>query len=157
MSLSSPVLFSSLTICLFLFPLFFLSPFPTTSPTGGPAELCWFQVLHREPHEEPRRPEPEAGSDLPALQQDHGETRPDLRQEHQRQWRWWGQVWYERTPVHLTDTFCVVLAVARLGNALLLWISLCSEVTTVQQLKEWASERSDLFLNWDTRLSREEF
>lgn len=96
--------FNHLSFPLFCF-FFFLSLFPPATPPGGPAELCWFQVLHREPHEEPRRPEPEAGPDLPALQQDHGETRTDLRQEYQRQWRWWGQVWYGRTPVHLTWHF----------------------------------------------------
>lgn len=72
---------------------------------GVPAELCWFQVLHREPHEEPGRPEPEAGPDLSALQQNYRETRPDPGQENQCQRRWWGQVWYGRTPVHLTWHF----------------------------------------------------
>lgn len=69
---------------------------------GVPAELCWFQVLHREPHKEPGRPKPEAGPDLSALQQNYRETRPDPGQKNQCQRRWWGQVWYGRTPVHLT-------------------------------------------------------
>lgn len=69
---------------------------------GIAAALCWFQVLHRKPHQKPRWPEPEASPDLSTLQQNHWQTRPDLGKESQRQWRWWGQVWYGRTPVHLT-------------------------------------------------------
>ena len=57
------------------------------TPAGIPADHSRFQVLHREPHEEPGRPEPEAGPDLSAVQQDDGEARADRGEESQRQRR----------------------------------------------------------------------